>query len=292
MQRGLDDADTCIGRVGRAAHSEDAIRHRRLAAEKFPLAIRELEDIVIHVARRLHLDEHGRLSAAPSGMVRSLAGGRDSEVIRRACLFALVEPVHRLAWWQCREQIVAHERLAPTTHAVGSSVVPYRPEASNRAVPRQAPSRVQRRCSHRMNVRRCLGARDTEAIGHARNRRVVPSIDREHHRMGRTRLRCFATLAAVVLGNCVSVLVAVVGILILNVFIVSVIVRCLLRLFILLLLILLLFIIADPEVWSNYLHFCVLFINWLLRIHIRRYLRLFVYYKINVFVIRLLVCYC
>ena len=83
-----------------------------------------------------------------------------------------------------------------------------------------------------------------------------------------------------------------VGFLILNVFIVSVIVRCLFRLFILRLLILLLFIIADPEVWSNYLHFCVLFINWLLRIHIRRDLRLFVYYKINVFVIRLLVCYC
>lgn len=81
-------------------------------------------------------------------------------------------------------------------------------------------------------------------------------------------------------------------ILILNVFIVSVIVRCLLRLLILRLLILLLFIIADPEVWSNYLHFCVLFINWLLWIYIRRHLSLFVNYKINVFVIRLLVCYC
>jgi hypothetical protein len=83
-----------------------------------------------------------------------------------------------------------------------------------------------------------------------------------------------------------------VGILILNVFIVSVIVRWLLRLLILRLLILLLFVIADSEVRSNYLHFCVLFINWLLRIHIRRCLRLFVNYKINVFVIRLLVCYC
>jgi hypothetical protein len=40
---------------------------------------------------------------------------------------------------------------------------------------------------------------------------------------------------------------------------------------------LLLVVIADPEVRSNYLDFCILFINWFLRVHIGHHLRLFVY---------------
>ena len=78
-----------------------------------------------------------------------------------------------------------------------------------------------------------------------------------------------------VLFKIILSLLVFVGIIVLNVFIVCIVVWCLLRLLILGLLMLGLVIIADSKVWSNYLDFCILLINWFLRVHIGHHLRLF-----------------
>jgi hypothetical protein len=78
-----------------------------------------------------------------------------------------------------------------------------------------------------------------------------------------------------VLFEVVLFLLVFVCIIIFNVFIVCIVVGCLLGLLILGLLVRLLVVIADPKVRSNYLDFCVFFINWFLWVHIGHHLRLF-----------------